>query len=108
MRHLVNFGLLFSFSALAVTGVLAYLEPFSLTVTQIHILAGSVTLVLVLLHLLSRLPYFKSRVSKGKQAESMRKQVLLFGAGFGFLVYAAVAGLPPSSWLIENLSLIHI
>ena len=32
----------------------------------------------------------------------MRKQVLLFGAGFGFLVYAAVAGLPPSSWLIEN------
>lgn len=32
----------------------------------------------------------------------MRKQVLLFGAGFGFLVYAAIAGLPPSSWLIEN------
>jgi cytochrome b561 len=102
MRHLVNFGLLFSFSALAVTGVLAYLEPFSLTVTQIHILAGSVTLVLVILHLLSRIPYFKSRVSKGKQPESMRKQVLLFGAGFGFLLYAAVAGLPPSSWLIEN------
>ena len=102
MRHLVNFGLLFSFSALAVTGVLAYLEPFSLTVTQIHILAGSVTLVLVTLHLLSRIPYFKRRISKGKQAQSMRKQVLLFGAGFGFLVYAAVAGLPPSSWLMEN------
>ena len=72
MRHLVNFGLLFSFSALAVTGVLAYLEPFSLTVTQIHILAGAVTFVLVILHLLSRIPYFKSRVSKGKKAESMR------------------------------------
>ncbi len=102
MRHLVNFGLLFSFSALAVTGVLAYLRPFSITVTQIHIIAGCVTLVLVLMHLLARLPYFKNRISKGKQSASLRLQIILFGSVFGFLVYGSVTSLPPASWLIEN------
>src|SRR6056300_895321 len=102
MRHLVNFGLLFSFSALSVTGVLAYLRPFSITVTQIHIIAGFVTLVLVLMHLLARLPYFKNRISKCKQGASLRLQVILFGSVFGFLVYGSVSSMPPASWLIDN------
>ncbi|NBU87170.1 MAG: DUF4405 domain-containing protein [Verrucomicrobia bacterium] len=102
MRHLVNFGLLFSFSALSVTGVLAYLRPFSITVTQIHIIAGFVTLVLVLMHMLARLPYFKNRISKGRQGASLRIQVILFGTVFGFLVYGSVSSIPPSSWLIDN------
>jgi len=102
MRHLVNFGLLFSFSALSVTGVLAYLRPFSITVTQIHIIAGFVTLVLVLMHLLARLPYFKNRITKGRQGASLRIQVILFGTVFGFLVYGSVSSIPPSSWLIDN------
>jgi uncharacterized protein YhhL (DUF1145 family) len=102
MRHLVNFGLLFSFSALSVTGVLAYLRPFSITVTQIHIIAGFVTLVLVLMHLLARLPYFKNRISKGKQGATLRLQVILFGSVFGFLVYGSVSSMPPASWLIDN------
>ena len=102
MRHLVNFGLLFSFSALSVTGVLAYLRPFSITVTQIHIIAGFITLVLVLMHLLARLPYFKNRISKGKQGASLRIQVILFGTVFGFLVYGSVSSIPPASWLIDN------
>ncbi len=102
MRHLVNFGLLFSFSALSVTGVLAYLRPFSITVTQIHIIAGFVTLVLVLMHMLARLPYFKNRISKGRQGASLRLQVILFGTVFGFLVYGSVSSIPPASWLIDN------
>ena len=102
MRHLVNFGLLFSFSALSVTGVLAYLRPFSITVTQIHIIAGFLTLVLVLMHLLARLPYFKNRITKGSQGASLRLQVILFGTVFGFLVYGSVSSIPPSSWLIDN------
>lgn len=102
MRHLVNFGLLFSFSALSVTGVLAYLRPFSITVTQIHIIAGFVTLVLILMHLLARLPYFKNRITKGSQGASLRIQVILFGTVFGFLVYGSVSSIPPSSWLINN------
>lgn len=102
MRHLVNFGLLFSFTALAVTGVLAYLRPFSITVTQIHIIAGFVTLVLVLMHMLARLPYFKNRITKGRQGTSLRLQVILFGTVFGFLVYGSVSSIPPASWLIDN------
>jgi len=102
MRHLVNFGLLFSFSALSVTGVLAYLRPFSITVTQIHIISGFVTLVLVLMHLLARLPYFKNRITKGSQGASLRLQVILFGTVFGFLVYGSVSSIPPASWLIDN------
>ena len=102
MRHLVNFGLLFSFSALSVTGVLAYLRPFSITVTQFHIIAGFVTLVLVLMHLLARLPYFKNRITKGSQGASLRLQVILFGTVFGFLVYGSVSSIPPASWLIDN------
>ena len=102
MRHLVNFGLLFSFSALSVTGVLAYLRPFSITVTQIHIIAGFITLVLVLMHLLARLPYFKNRITKGSQGASLRLQVILFGTVFGFLVYGSVSSIPPASWLIDN------
>ena len=78
------------------------MRPFSITVTQIHIIAGFITLVLVLMHLLARLPYFKNRISKGKQGASLRIQVILFGTVFGFLVYGSVSSIPPSSWLIDN------
>ena len=79
MRHLVNFGLLFSFSALAATGTLAYFQPFSLSVTNIHIIAGFVTLILVVLHIVVRVPYFRNRMTKGKQKISARFQILLIG-----------------------------
>ena len=36
LRHWVNYGLLFSFLTLAITGLLAYLLPFSLTTTRVH------------------------------------------------------------------------
>ena len=86
MRHLVNFGLLFSFSALAATGTLAYFQPFSLSVTNIHIIAGFITLVLVVLHIVARVPYFRNRMTKGKQKISARFQVLLIGVTCGILV----------------------
>jgi len=102
MRHLVNFGLLFSFSALAATGTLAYFQPFSLSVTNIHIIAGFITLVLVILHIVARVPYFRNRITKGKHRLSSRLQLLLIGIACGFLVYTAIYNLPPASWLIEN------
>ena len=102
MRHLVNFGLLFSFTALAVTGGLAYFQPFSLSVTNIHIIAGFVTLVLVILHIVVRVPYFKNRMTKGKQRVSARLQVVIIGIACGGLVYASIYNQPPASWLIEN------
>ncbi|HBJ60753.1 MAG TPA: hypothetical protein DDY76_03365, partial [Opitutae bacterium] len=102
MRHLVNFGLLFSFTALAVTGGLAYVQPFSLSVTNIHIIAGFLTLVLVILHIVARVPYFKNRMTKGKQRISARLQVVIIGIACGGLVYASIDNQPPASWLIEN------
>ena len=102
MRHLVNFGLLFSFSALAATGTLAYFQPFSLSVTNIHIIAGFVTLVLVVLHIVARVPYFKNRMTKGRQRISARLQVVIIGIACGGLVYASINNQPPASWLIEN------
>ena len=102
MRHLVNFGLLFSFSALAATGTLAYFQPFSLSVTNIHIIAGFITLVLVILHIVARVPYFRNRITKGKQSLSSRIQILMIALACGILVYTAIYNLPPASWLIEN------
>jgi hypothetical protein len=59
MRHIVNFGLLFTFITLAVSGVLAFTAPFSIVNTRIHIVAGAATVILVGLHLVDRTTYFK-------------------------------------------------
>lgn len=67
LKHWVNFGLLFSFLTLGVSGLLAYLRPFSLVTTRVHMVFGGLTLLLVALHLLSRVPYFTSRTI-GKSA----------------------------------------
>ena len=67
MRHWVNFGLLFSFLALTATGVMAYLLPFSIVTARVHILFGALTVLLVILHTLSRTKYFSSKL-KGKSA----------------------------------------
>ena len=67
LRHWVNFGLLFSFLTLALSGLLAYLQPFSLATTRVHMVFGGLTLILVFLHLASRVPYFKAQ-TVGKKA----------------------------------------
>ncbi len=95
MRHLINFGLLFSFIALAVTGGLAFARPFSLTVTQIHIVAGALVLLLVIGHLSGRLPYFK-------KAKIGRGRVVSLALGIGAVVALAALSLPPSSWLVQQ------
>ena len=100
MRHLVNFGLLFSFLALAITGSIAYLLPFSLSATQIHILAGAITIVLVILHLSARIPYFRKQTTKRKGG--FRGQLLTLAILTCFLLYASIENLPPVSWLIEG------
>lgn len=59
MRHIVNFGLLFTFITLAVSGVFAFTAPFSIVNTRIHIAAAIATVILVGLHLVDRTTYFK-------------------------------------------------
>ena len=51
MKGFVNWGLLFAFPVLVVSGALRFFEPFSLAVTRIHIVFGTLLFVLVALHL---------------------------------------------------------
>jgi hypothetical protein len=71
MRHWVNFGLLFSFAALTVTGVMAYALPFSIVTARIHIVFGALTVLGVILHLVSRTRYFSSKLAGKSAARGM-------------------------------------
>lgn len=92
-RHWVNFGLLFSFLTLATSGLLAYLRPFSLVTTRVHLVFGLLTLVLVVLHLVSRVPYFKSR-TVAKSAS--RRMLLTIAASWIALLGLSLWGLWPA------------
>lgn len=97
MRHWVNFGLLFSFLALAASGVMAYLLPFSLTTARVHIFAGALTVVLVLLHVLSRLKYFSSKVTGKSASRGMVAAVTLTAV---VLLAVAVYDLWPAKQMV--------
>jgi hypothetical protein len=103
MHHIVNFGLLFSFITLVISGVLRFIEPFSLVTTRIHIVFGLVTLVLVGCHLAGRLRYFKRFLDPhGKQRIGIVKLAsicFIWGALFWF----ALKGGAPTQDLL-NLS----
>lgn len=102
MRHIVNFGLLFAFLALAITGVMAFSLPFSLSTTQIHIAAGLITLALVTLHLAGRLPYFRKQLGSSKKTAISRGQVFAIAASAALVFFLAGAALPPLSWLVNQ------
>lgn len=93
MRHFVNFGLLFAFLGLAVTGGMAFALPFSITTTRVHIVFGALTLLLVVLHLVSRTRYFSGKIS-GKGAS--RGMVATVALGSAVVTAAAVAGWWPT------------
>ena len=94
IRHVVNFGLLFSFLGLAVTGVMAFTRPFSIITTRVHVIFGALTLVLVVAHLVSRMPYFKGRLTGRNASRGMVGAVVM---GVGLLAVAAVAGWWPTN-----------
>ena len=81
MRHWVNFGLLFSFLTLMVTGVLAYVQPFSIVTTRVHIIFGILTILLVLLHLVVRTRYFTGKLSGKSASRGMVAGILLAWSG---------------------------
>lgn len=63
VRHIANLGLLLAFTTLAVTGVMSFVLPFSITTARVHIVFGLVTLILVGMHLATRMDYF-ARIAK--------------------------------------------
>ena len=102
MRHVVNFGLLFSFITLAVTGVLSFVLPFDLPTTRIHIVFGLVTLILVGLHLYSRVPYFKQQLGSKSGASVSPRVVLFITFIWGLLLAGSIKNWAPVSVVIEQ------
>lgn len=70
MKHFVNFALLIAFVVLATSAALRFFQPFSLAITRIHIVFGSLILILVGLHLSSRLGYFAKMLKQRPQPPS--------------------------------------
>jgi len=106
MRHFVNLALVPFFLTLVVTGLMRFLLPFSLITTRIHIISGFAVLVLVGLHLISRMPYFKSILKSARKDNRKRKTIsqktLLSIVGiWAFLFTASLWGFPPASQIID-------
>ncbi|GAB5562635.1 MAG: DUF4405 domain-containing protein [Synoicihabitans sp.] len=84
MKHYVNFALLFAFAILVGSAFLRFFEPFSLVVTSIHIVFGTVVLVLVGFHLIARLGYFKRMLSAPRDTSRPR------GAAWRYIIYSLI------------------
>jgi len=98
MRHWVNFGLLFSFLALAVSGVMAYILPFSIVTARVHIVFGALTLLLVVLHVLWRTKYFAFKISGKGASHGMVVAIVL---GFALLLAVAVGNYWPARQVMD-------
>ncbi len=99
-RHLINFGLLFSFTTLAWTGLASFVFPFSIVTARLHIIFGLTTTIFVVLHLATRTRYFITILSKHKsrsqafQIWSMLGLLFLGWVGLFALAYANVSPIP--------------
>lgn len=105
IRHFVNLALVPFFLTLVVTGLLRFLLPFSLVTTRIHIIAGFAVLVLVGLHLASRVTYFKGIIrftgNKPVKRKPISDKALLGVVGLWiFLLATSLWNLPPASQII--------
>ncbi len=102
MRHVVNFGLLFSFLTLAVTGALAFWRPFSLVTTRVHIVFGAVTLVLVGLHLATRVGYFRKQITRPSSKAVPRPLLIAMVVAWLLLLRLSLTDKAPASTLVAQ------
>lgn len=106
IRHIANLGLLLAFTTLAVTGVMSFVLPFSITTARVHIVFGLVTLVLVGMHLATRLDYFARVVKQSVNFKASKKPQVPRGLVVGVVVVwagllaASFYGTRPASDLI--------
>ncbi len=96
MSHFINIGLLFSFTALAVSGILSFIQPFSIDVTRVHIVFGFVTIILVGLHLWKKINYFKKQFSVKPKVFGI---VFLM---FGLLLYVSIENKFPAQQILNQ------
>ena len=105
MRNLVNFALLGAFTILIASALLSFFAPFDLLTTRVHIVFGTLVLVLVGLHLVERLRYFRQMLRRpkgdGPRGRGLRL-VVLPGVLCGYLLAACVWNWPPVPQLIAT------
>lgn len=108
VRHVANLGLLLAFTTLAVTGVMSFVLPFSITTARVHIVFGLVTLVLVGMHLATRVSYF-TRIAKQsvdfktkKKPQVSRWVVASIAIVWAGLLWTSFYGTTPASNLIAT------
>lgn len=114
MRHWVNFGLLFSFLTLAVSGYWSFSQPFSIATTRLHVVFGITTFVLVGLHLATRLRYFRSQLSFKRRADDRPGRripkwglALVIGLWCGLLMAAWTGQLGTNTLLQQSYEATH-
>ncbi|MCM2371252.1 hypothetical protein [Aporhodopirellula aestuarii] len=101
MRHWVNLALMFVFGTLVVTGVVAFLLPFSQTNTRLHVVSGVVCAALIAKHVLSRITYVRSALAfRSKVVGPVRKTGVL--AFWTLVLVASIMALPPTNWLMDQ------
>lgn len=106
LRHIANLGLLLCFGTLAMTGVMSFVQPFSITTTRIHVVFGLATTVLVGLHLATRWRYFLGVAKQVRQPTSkanpwhFRWLLISITAVWAALLVASLYDAPPASGLI--------
>lgn len=106
IRHIANLGLLLAFTTLAVTGVMSFVLPFSITTTRVHIVFGIATVVLVGMHLATRVGYFtrvaRQTVALGSARKPQVPRALVVGVVvvWAGLLAASFYGTQPASGLI--------
>lgn len=108
IRHIANLGLLLAFTTLAVTGVMSFVLPFSITTARVHIVFGLATVVLVGMHLATRLRYF-TRIAKQSVTIKIKGKpqvprwlvagILVVWAG---LLYASLNDTQPVTALVDQ------
>ncbi len=102
MPHIVNFGLLFAFGTLAVSGAMAFWLPFSIVTTRVHIIFGITTAALVMLHLVLRAPYFRSQLLPKKRAQISKLTLLGIVAVWGLLLATVINGWQPADLVVAQ------
>lgn len=101
MRHIVNFGLLFCFVTLAITGVMSFVFPFSLVTTRIHVVFGLATTILVGMHLASRAKYFQTQLFRTSKQKISQPALIGVVAAWALLLATAFLDWRPAQLLIS-------
>jgi len=105
MKHYVNFGLLIAFVILVTSAFLRFFQPFALATTRIHIVFGTTILLLVALHLASRLSYFgkilKTKGAAANRGSSPARLLLLPSLSCAYLLAACLLNWWPVPQLLS-------